>query len=208
VNTGIRLIFGLQFAFLFGGMNLGVSAGLALLTLQLHSFMTIGLSACLLGERPSRFQIAGALLAFSGIGIVAANVGGDFSAAGLLAVVLAALSWAVGNVLSKRMGKVNMFALWSGAAWYCPLSMRRPMSRIPRRPGGSSWPSVSISRTAAMWQGRAFCSTCLARRCRCRAAEMLVSSMNLLRAGPVTIRSMEVVRRGEHDDGCMGDSEM
>jgi hypothetical protein len=33
-----------------------------------------------------------------------------------------------------------------------------------------------------------------------RAAEMLVSSMNLLRAGPVTILAMEVVRRGEHND--------
>ncbi|TXF95807.1 cyclase [Massilia arenae] len=33
-----------------------------------------------------------------------------------------------------------------------------------------------------------------------RAAEILVSSMNLLRAGPVTIRSMHIVRRGEHDD--------
>lgn len=33
-----------------------------------------------------------------------------------------------------------------------------------------------------------------------RAAEMVVSSMNLLRAGPVTIFSMEVVRRGQHDD--------
>lgn len=33
-----------------------------------------------------------------------------------------------------------------------------------------------------------------------RAAEMLVLSMNLLRAGPVTIRSLEVVRRGDHED--------
>ena len=33
-----------------------------------------------------------------------------------------------------------------------------------------------------------------------RAAEMLVSAMNLLRAGPVTILSLRVVRRGEHDD--------
>ncbi len=33
-----------------------------------------------------------------------------------------------------------------------------------------------------------------------RAAEMLVSSMNRLRAGPVTIRSLQVVRRGEHAD--------
>ena len=33
-----------------------------------------------------------------------------------------------------------------------------------------------------------------------RLAEMIVSSMNLLRAGPVTILAMRVVRRGEHQD--------
>lgn len=33
-----------------------------------------------------------------------------------------------------------------------------------------------------------------------RAAEMLVSSMNLLRAGPVSILAMQIVRRGEHQD--------
>jgi hypothetical protein len=34
-----------------------------------------------------------------------------------------------------------------------------------------------------------------------RLAEMIVSAMNLLRAGPVTIYRMEIVRRGEHSDG-------
>jgi hypothetical protein len=33
-----------------------------------------------------------------------------------------------------------------------------------------------------------------------RLAEMIVSAMNLLRAGPVTITKMQVVRRGEHQD--------
>ena len=33
-----------------------------------------------------------------------------------------------------------------------------------------------------------------------RLAEMIVSAMNLLRAGPVTIMRMQVVRRGEHHD--------
>jgi hypothetical protein len=33
-----------------------------------------------------------------------------------------------------------------------------------------------------------------------RLAEMIVSAMNLLRAGPVTIFSMAIVRRGEHRD--------
>lgn len=33
-----------------------------------------------------------------------------------------------------------------------------------------------------------------------RAGEILVSAMNLLRAGPVTILDLQIVRRGEHDD--------
>ena len=35
-----------------------------------------------------------------------------------------------------------------------------------------------------------------------RLAEMIVSAMNLLRAGPVTILAMRVVRRGEHQDAA------
>ena len=38
-----------------------------------------------------------------------------------------------------------------------------------------------------------------------RLAEMIVSAMNLLRAGPVTITRMQVVRRGEHADAAAGD---
>ena len=37
-----------------------------------------------------------------------------------------------------------------------------------------------------------------------RLAEMIVSAMNLLRAGPVTITRMQVVRRGEHADAAEG----
>jgi len=33
-----------------------------------------------------------------------------------------------------------------------------------------------------------------------RLAEMIVSALNLLRAGPVTISRMAIVRRGEHQD--------
>jgi hypothetical protein len=34
-----------------------------------------------------------------------------------------------------------------------------------------------------------------------RLKEMIVSALNLLRAGPVTIHRKEVVRRGAHQDG-------
>lgn len=82
------VMFGLQFAFLFGGMALGISAGLASLALQLQSFLTIALAAWLLGDRPSGFQVGGALLALAGIGVVAANLGGDVSALGLVTLLV------------------------------------------------------------------------------------------------------------------------
>lgn len=129
------VMFGLQFAFLFGGMKLGMPAGLASLTLQLQSFLTIGLAAWLIGERPSHFQIGGALIALSGLAIVGGNLGGDVTAAGLTAVMLAALAWACGNLLSKRMGKVNMFALvvWGSLVVPAPMFALSLMFEGPAR---------------------------------------------------------------------------
>lgn len=143
------VMFGLQFAFLFGGMALGISAGLASLALQLQSFLTIALAAWLLNNRPSGFQVGGALLALSGIGVVAANLGGDVSALGLVAVILAALAWACGNLMSKRFGKVNMFALVIWASLVVPLPMLA-LSLLLEGPGlivdsvtGMGWTAVA-----------------------------------------------------------------
>ncbi|MGD9914861.1 MAG: EamA family transporter [Rhizobiaceae bacterium] len=97
------LIFVGQFGLLFTGMKIGMSAGLASLILQLQVFFTIGLSVLVLGERPTLWQFAGALLAFAGIAVVAANVGGDVSMAGLGMLILAAASWGGGNIVSRQI---------------------------------------------------------------------------------------------------------
>lgn len=101
------MIFALQFGLLFTGMKVGMSAGLASLILQLQVFFTIGLSVALLGERPSIWQISGALLAFCGVGLVAAHVGGEVTLAGLALLVGAAAAWGGGNVVSKRISQTN-----------------------------------------------------------------------------------------------------
>ncbi len=109
------LIFALQFGFLFTGMAVGMSAGLASLILQLQVFFTIGLSVMVLGERPTLWQLAGAVLAFCGVGLVAINVGGDVTLIGLVLLIAAAASWGGGNVVSKRISQrsaaVNVFGL-------------------------------------------------------------------------------------------------
>lgn len=99
------LIFAMQFGFLFTGMKLGMSAGLSSLVLQLQVFFTIGLSVFLLGERPAFWQLAGAVLAFGGVGVVALNIGGDVTAIGLVLLIAAAASWGAGNVVSKQISQ-------------------------------------------------------------------------------------------------------
>lgn len=117
------LMFTLDFAFLFSGMYAGVSSGIASLTLQTQVFFTAILAMVFLKEKLTLWQILGALVAFCGIGLVAINTGGDVNTLGLLLVEFAALSWAGGNLVSKKIGKVDMFSLvvWGSLVAWPPL---------------------------------------------------------------------------------------
>ncbi len=116
-------MFTLDFVFLFTGMYVGVSSGIASLTLQTQVFFTALLAVYFLKEHINRWQIFGAILAFSGIGLVGANTGGDVNFFGLFLVELAALSWAAGNLVSKKIGKVEMLPLviWGSFVAWPPL---------------------------------------------------------------------------------------
>ena len=120
--------FGLAFGFaLYGSLNLsmawGMSAGLSSLVLQTQAFFTMALAFVLLGERSSRFQIIGAVIAFTGIGVIAVE---RLAATALLPLgmtLLAALSWGLANVLTKKAGRVNAlaFTVWGALAAPLPL---------------------------------------------------------------------------------------
>ncbi|MCK9605420.1 MAG: EamA family transporter [Methylomonas sp.] len=129
-NLPLRMIagfgltmFSLQFALLFSGMYAGTSAGLASLLLQIQVFVTILLAVVFLAEQPSGWQIGGAVISFSGIGLVAANFGGDISFFGLILILLAAVAWGCGNLIFKKLGKIDMFALiiWGSLFAWPPL---------------------------------------------------------------------------------------
>lgn len=118
-------MFGFQFGFMFLGMKLGMSAGLASLVLQLQVFATLALSAFVLKETISFVQVAGALLAVAGFVVVGRHTGGDVSLAGFLCLLLAAISWSVGNLTSRRIGRVNPVGLvvWGGLVVPLPMGL-------------------------------------------------------------------------------------
>jgi O-acetylserine/cysteine efflux transporter len=116
-------MFGFQFGFLFLGMKLGVSAGLASLVLQFQVFVTLALAAAILKERISPAQIVGALIAGTGFVVVGVHTGGEASIVGLACVLLAATSWGLANFTSKRLGKVNPLALVVWGSLVVPVPM-------------------------------------------------------------------------------------
>ena len=116
-------MFGLHFGFLFLGMKLGMSAGLASLTLQFQVFVTLTLASLVLKERILPVQIIGALTAFGGFAVVAVHTGGDVTAAGLVCVLLGACSWGFANFTSKRLGRVNPLALVVWGSLVVPIPM-------------------------------------------------------------------------------------
>jgi O-acetylserine/cysteine efflux transporter len=115
---------GAQFALLFAGIHAGMPAGLASLVLQLNAVFTVALAVAFLGERPGRRQLVGALIAFGGIALIAADRSGAHVPLGaLLLCVAAAASWGVGNVVVRRVQAPNALALMVWSALVAPLPL-------------------------------------------------------------------------------------
>ena len=72
VAVGFFLSVG-QFGLLFVAIHIGMPAGLSSLVIQLQVVFTIALAVAFLGERPSRVQICGAVVAFAGLAAIAAG---------------------------------------------------------------------------------------------------------------------------------------
>ena len=120
-----------QFGLLFLGMKLGMPAGLSSLVIQVQVFFTIGLGIAYLGDRVSAQNVVGALIATAGIVLLAAYKllgGATGTLIGFVLVLIAALSWGIGNIIAKRAAgdhEPDMFALvvWSSLVPPVPLAL-------------------------------------------------------------------------------------
>ena len=110
--------FAIQFGLIFTGIHLGLSPGLASLVLQVQIFFSIGLAFLVFHDRPSPFKIAGSLISFIGIGIVAFHIKGGSTLLGLILMVFASFSWAAGNIFTKKIHAQSPLALvvWGNMA--------------------------------------------------------------------------------------------
>lgn len=120
-----------QFGLLFLAMKLGMPAGLTSLVIQVQVFFTVALGVALFGERLTRSNVAGGIIATSGIVVLGSAklaAGASATLVGFLLVIVSALGWAIGNIIAKHSAsryRVDGFAVvvWSSLVPPIPLAL-------------------------------------------------------------------------------------
>lgn len=110
-----------QFAALYASMAAGMPAGLASLVLQAQVVLTIVIAAGVLREVPTSHQVGGVALGVVGLVVVGVGRGGHVPLGALALCLAAALSWAVGNVVSRASGARGGLSLTVWSALVVPV---------------------------------------------------------------------------------------
>ncbi len=117
------LLIGAQFGLMFIAIDGLIAPGLASLVVQVQVAFTIGLAMRGTGERLVPVQYAALALAIAGLAIILAHTGGTTTPLGIALIIGAALAWSLGNMVQRRVGRVDMlaFVVWSGLFAVPPL---------------------------------------------------------------------------------------
>ena len=107
---GATISFG-QFAFLFSAMYVGMPAGLASLVLQAQAFFTLIFAGLFLHERFRVPNVIGLAIASGGLAVIGMQGGHAMTLAGFVLTLCAAGSWALGNIVTKKVGRVDLVGL-------------------------------------------------------------------------------------------------
>ncbi|MCW2857615.1 MAG: hypothetical protein JWR52_3230 [Marmoricola sp.] len=112
-----------QFGLLYTSMHLGMPPGLAALVLQAQVLFTVLIAAGWLGERPTSRQLLGIVIGAGGLVVVGLGRGGHIPLGALLLCIAGALSWGIGNVVSRRASVSSglSLAVWSSLVVPLPL---------------------------------------------------------------------------------------
>jgi O-acetylserine/cysteine efflux transporter len=109
-----------QFGFLFLGLQLGMTAGMASVVMQTQAFFTLLLAAPLLGERARATQWLGLVAALIGLVMIATAHGqgpGQMTLVGFVLTLSAAFMWAVSNLIARLASRVADYEPFPFIVW-------------------------------------------------------------------------------------------
>ena len=126
-----------QFGLLFIAMKAFISPGLASLVVQTQVFFTIGMAMWLTKEKIRGFQVAALGLATVGLGVILMPTDASTTPLGLGLILLAAMSWAGGNIVQRATPGVSSLAyvVWASLFSVPPLAILSLATE--------GWPAIS-----------------------------------------------------------------
>ncbi|MDI9349341.1 MAG: EamA family transporter [Candidatus Symbiobacter sp.] len=109
-----------QFSMVFTSMKLGFPPGLISVVVQSQLIFTIALISLTQRQWPSRGTLIGILIALVGLYCIGQSMAGDkdVTLVEFFLALLASFSWAIGNLMMGRLGRVDMLATTSWMALY------------------------------------------------------------------------------------------
>jgi O-acetylserine/cysteine efflux transporter len=112
-----------QFGLMFIAIDGYIPPGMASLIVQIQVVFTIALAMRGTGERLAPVQYLALGLAVAGVAVILAHTGGSTTLTGVLLVIAAAFCWSLGNMVQRRVGKVDVlgFIVWSSLFAIPPL---------------------------------------------------------------------------------------
>ena len=121
-SYGFFIGFG-QFGLLYWVMQENITPGLASLLLQMQVFFTVLLALLLMGEKVMLRQLLALGLSFAGLAVIFLYTDGQTTRLGIAVALVAAASWACGNIIVKKAGAVDIlaFIVWSSVFSIPPL---------------------------------------------------------------------------------------
>lgn len=132
-----------QFGFLFLGLQLGMTAGMASVVMQTQAFFTLMLAVPLLHERARAHHWLGLSVALGGLLLIAAAHGegpGQMTLAGFVLTLSAAFMWAVANLVARAASQRTAyepfpFIVWSSVFPIVPFALCALWLDGPQRVG-------------------------------------------------------------------------
>jgi O-acetylserine/cysteine efflux transporter len=112
-----------QFGVLFFAIDGRISPGLASLVVQTQVFFTIGFAMFFAKERLKLYEAVAVSVSMTGLGVIALHTDASTTFLGIALVVIAGLSWGIGNTVSRRAGSINMlsYVVWASGFSLPPL---------------------------------------------------------------------------------------
>lgn len=117
------LILTVKVTLLLYAVGIGFSAGLTSVVAQTQAFFTPLFAFFMFGQRPKVNQVLGIIVAFLGLYLVSTTVAGSDNLIGFFSIVVAAIFWAMANMVLQKAKGVNMLhmVVWASTVPVLPL---------------------------------------------------------------------------------------